>query len=250
LAEDLDLSFRAQLRGWKFLFLDEHLSPAEVPVQMNASRKQQFRWAKGSAQCVRKFLGEILVSRLGLNTKIQAMFQLTRHVVFPLSIIQMLILPFLVAGGFNLSPTTGIVSQLTLGPLGYVYALRKIYGKEWPSKIPRYLYLLLFGEGISLSNSIAFFQGLFGLKGSFDRTPKYGIRTKQDTWTEKKYIAPFSWIVAGEISLAAYGIIIILISLITRSFFLVPSIAVQTLGFLYVAGLTIEHTMSSRRSEN
>ncbi len=246
LAEDLDLSFRAQLKGWKFLFLVEQLSPAEIPVQMNASRKQQFRWAKGSAQCVRKFLREILDSKLKLNTKIQAFFQLTRHVVFPLSIIQLLLLPFLIASGFDLGPTTGIVSQLTLGPLAYVYALRKMYGKEWPSKVPRYMYLLLFGEGISLSNSIAFFEGLTGFKGAFDRTPKYGIVNKGDTWREKRYRTPFSWIAGGEIALAAYGVVVILMALIKRSFLLVPNIAVETLGFVYVSGLTISHSLPKR----
>lgn len=113
LAEDLDLSFRAQLRGWKFLFLDEQLSPAEIPVQMPASRKQQFRWAKGSAQCLRSLYREIIDSKVRLNTKLQAFFRLTRHVIFPLSITQLLLLPFLIAWGFDMAPTTGIVSQLT-----------------------------------------------------------------------------------------------------------------------------------------
>jgi cellulose synthase/poly-beta-1,6-N-acetylglucosamine synthase-like glycosyltransferase len=243
LAEDLDLSFRAQLRGWKFLLLDEHLSPAEIPVEMNASRKQQFRWAKGYGQCIMKLSSEILVSRLRLNTKLQALFQLTRHIVFPLSIIQLLLLPFLIAWGFNLSPVTGIVSQLTLGPFAYVYALRKIYGKQWRAKLPRYMYLLLFGEGISLTNSIAFFEGLLGSGGAFDRTPKWGMLTKRDNWKEKKYQTPFSWIAAGEMGLASYGVIVILMALIKGSFLLIPNIAVQTLGFLYIAGLTIEHTL-------
>ena len=246
LAEDLDLSFRAQLRGWKFVFLDDHLSPAEIPVQMNASRRQQFRWAKGSAQCIKKFLRNILGSRLGLNTKIQALFQLTRHIVFPLSILQLILLPFLLGWGFDLSPTTGIVSQLTLGPFAYVYALRKMYGRDWPSRIPRYMYLLLFGEGISLSNSVAFFQGLFGRRGYFERTPKYGIVTKQDTWREKRYLAPFSWITTGELAMAAYGVVVILMALIRRSFLLIPNVAFQTLGFLYVGGLTIEHSVVMR----
>ena len=249
LAEDLDLSFRAQLRGWKFLFLQENLSPAEIPVLINASRKQQFRWAKGSAQCVRKLLREILDCKLKLNTKLQAMIQLTRHVVFPLSILQLLLLPFLISWGFDLSPTTGIVSQLTLGPLAYVYALRKMYGKEWPSKIPRYMYMLLFGEGISLSNSIAFIEGLASDKGGFERTPKYGIVNKYDTWREKKYQTPFSWIASGEIGLAAYGVVVILMALIKRSFLLIPSIAIQSLGFIYVAGLTIAHSMPERRKQ-
>jgi cellulose synthase/poly-beta-1,6-N-acetylglucosamine synthase-like glycosyltransferase len=243
LAEDLDLSYRAQLKGWKFLLLDEHVSPAEIPVQMNASRKQQFRWAKGSAQCVRKFFREILASKLQLNTKLQAVFQLTRHVVFPLSIFQLLLLPFLIAWGFNLGPTTGIVSQLTLGPLAYVYALRKMYGKEWPSRIPRYMYLLLFGEGISLSNSIAFFEGLTGFKGSFERTPKFGIVTNRDTWRGKQYRAPFSSVAGGEVALVGYGIVVILMALIKRNFLLIPGVAAQTLGFIYVAGLTIAHSI-------
>ena len=140
LAEDLDLSFRAQLKGWRFLFLEEQLSPAEIPVQMPASRRQQFRWAMGSAQCVRKFYREIIDSKLKLNTKLQAFFQLTRHVVFPLSIAQLLLLPFLIAWGFDLAPTTGIVSQLTLGPLAYVYVLRKMYPKDWLSRVPIYVH--------------------------------------------------------------------------------------------------------------
>jgi len=246
LAEDLDLSFRAQLRGWKFLFLDDQLSPAEIPVQMNASRKKQFRWAKGSAQCIKKLLLNVLTSRLGLNAKVQAFFQLTRHVVFPLSVMQLILLPFLIWWGFDLSPVTGIVSQLTLGPLAYVYALRKMYGKEWPSKIPGYIYMLLFGEGISLSNSIAFLEGLFGVSGAFERTPKYGIMSRQDTWKEKKYMTPFSWIAVGELSLTAYGGTVVLMALLTRNFLLLPSVAVQTLGFLYVSGLTIQHSFRMR----
>jgi len=149
--------------------------------------------------------------------------------------------------GFDLSPTSGILAQLTLGPLGYVYALKKIYGKDWLSKVPRYMFLLLFGEGISLSNSVAFFQGLIGFRGSFDRTPKYGIVSKLDTWREKKYVLPFSWVAGGEIALAAYGILVILVALIRRSFLLVPNIAVQSLGFLYVCALTVHHSLSKKR---
>jgi hypothetical protein len=155
-------------------------------------------------------------------------------------------LPFLIAWGFDLSPTTGIVSQLTLGPLAYVYAIRKMYGKEWTSMVPRYMYLLLFGEGISLSNSIGFFQGLLGYKGSFERTPKYGITGSRDTWKGKSYYVPFSWVTSGELALAAYGVVVILMALIKGSFLLIPNLAAQTLGFIYVAGLTITHTIARR----
>lgn len=106
--------------------------------------------------------------------------------------------------------------------------------------------MLLFGEGISLSNSIAFFEGLIGFKGSFERTPKWGIVSRADTWKEKKYQGSFSWIAGGEIALVAYGVVVILMALIKRSFLLIPSIALQTLGFTYVAGLTIAHSIPRR----
>lgn len=244
LAEDLDLSFRAQLKGWKFSFLSEHLSPAEIPVQINASRRQQFRWAKGAAQCVRKFYRSILLGKLSLNTKLQAFFQLTRHVVFPLSIFQLILLPFLIWWGYDLSPTTGILTQMTLGPLAYVYALRKMYGNMWRSRIPRYFMLLLFGGGISLTNSIAYVEGLVYKSGVFERTPKYGITAHSETWKGKRYQSAFSWITAGEVSLAAYGILVIFAALIKREFLLLPNLAIQTLGFLYLSWLTIEDAIS------
>ncbi len=247
LAEDLDLSFRAQMKKWRFIFLEDHISPAELPVQMSAARRQQFRWAKGAAQCVRKFLRKILIGDLKLNTKIQAFFQLTRHIVFPLSISSLVLLPFLIWWRFDLSPITGIVSQLTLGPLGYFYALRKMYGQDWTAKIGSYLFLLLFGEGIALTNTVALFEGLLKTGGDFERTPKHGIVSRKDSWQEKQYILPFSWYAFGELCLAAYGGLVILVALLTGGFLLIPIVAIQMFGFLYVSLMTIQQSLNLPR---
>lgn len=103
LVEDLDLSYRAQMKGWKCLFLPDIVVNAELPVQMNAVKRQQFRWAKGSIQCAIKLLADIAIKRkVGVEAKIQAFVQLTRHIVYPLILIQFLALPVLLASNMNL----------------------------------------------------------------------------------------------------------------------------------------------------
>ena len=103
LVEDLDLSYRAQMKGWKCLFLPDIVVDAELPVQMNGAKRQQFRWAKGSIQCAIKLLGDIAIKRgIAIEAKIQAFIQLTRHIVFPLMLIQFLTLPILLAADMNL----------------------------------------------------------------------------------------------------------------------------------------------------
>lgn len=91
LAEDLDLSYRAQLKGWKIIVVPEITCPAELPVQINASKRQQSRWAKGALMCTKKLLGDVVKSKLPVGTKVQAFFQLTRHIPQPLLVIQFLL---------------------------------------------------------------------------------------------------------------------------------------------------------------
>ena len=98
LVEDVDLSYRAQMRGWRALFLDKVVCNGELPVEINAAKRQQFRWAKGSIQLAIKLLGDIMMDKkLPADTKIQAFVQLTRHIVHPLMLIQFLLLPLLLA---------------------------------------------------------------------------------------------------------------------------------------------------------
>ena len=103
LVEDLDLSYRAQMKGWKCLFLEDVVVEAELPVQMNAAKRQQFRWAKGSMQVALKLLIDVVVQKkLPIDTKIQAFIQLTRHIVHPLFLTQFLIFPMLLALDYKL----------------------------------------------------------------------------------------------------------------------------------------------------
>ena len=140
LVEDLDLSYRAQMKGWKCVFLPDIVVDAELPVQMNGAKRQQFRWAKGSIQCAIKLLGGIAIKRkIAIEAKIQAFIQLTRHIVYPLMLIQFLALPILLAGDINLYvvsliPALTIATYLAMGPGAYLLIMQKMYNKSWKSK--------------------------------------------------------------------------------------------------------------------
>jgi len=248
LVEDLDLSYRAQMKGWKCLFLPDIVVNAELPVQMNSSKRQQFRWAKGSIQCAIKLLGDIILQRrIPFDTKIQAFVQLTRHVVHPLMLIQFLILPMLLAADVNLYvvsfiPAITIIAYLAMGPGAYLLVIRNVWQKGWKPKAAALPYLLFFSIGISVNNTIAVIDAIVGRKSEFLRTPKFGIVKKSDDWRDKAYGLPFSQTTLLEIFFGVYGILGIFIAIFSSNPIFVPIIAIQTLGFFYVSFLSLSHT--------
>jgi len=247
LVEDLDLSYRAQMKGWKCLFLPDIVVDAELPVQMNAAKRQQFRWAKGSIQCAIKLLGDIVIKKIPLDTKIQAFVQLTRHIVHPLMLIQFLILPILLSAKFNLYvvtilPLLTIVAYLAMGPVVYIMIIRNLWMQSWKSKTLAYLYLIFYSAGMSVNNTVAVFDALLGKKNEFLRTPKYGIVNKTDDWRDKAYNLPFTKTTLLEIFFGVYGVLAIFIAIFSGNPIFAPLIGLQTLGFFYISYLSISHT--------
>ena len=258
LVEDLDLSYRAQMKGWKCLFLPDIVVEAELPVQMNAAKRQQFRWAKGSIQCAVKLLFDIAIKRkIAVEAKIQAFIQLTRHVVYPLMLIQFLALPVLLAANVNLYvvsfiPVITIAAYLAMGPGAYLLVIHKVYDKSWKSKAKVLPSLLIYNAGLSVNNTVAVFDALFGKKNEFLRTPKYGIIKKTDDWRDKAYNLPFTKTTLLEIFFGIYGLLGILISVFSNNPIFVPIIAIQTIGFFYISYLSFSHSRFKRNksSEN
>ena len=211
LVEDLDLSYRAQMKGWKCLFLPDIVVDAELPVQMNGAKRQQFRWAKGSIQCAIKLLGEILLKRkIAFDAKLQAFIQLTRHIVFPLMLIQFITLPILLASEVNLYivsflPALTLATYLAMGPGAYILVIHKMYKKDWKAKAKTLPYLLVYSIGMSVNNTVAVFDAMVGKKNEFLRTPKYGIIKNDDDWRDKAYNLPFSRTTLLEMFFAIYG---------------------------------------------
>ncbi len=256
LVEDLDLSYRAQMKGWKCLFLPDIVVDAELPVQMNAAKRQQFRWAKGSIQCAIKLLGNIVLQRkIAIETKIQAFIQLTRHIVFPLMLIQFLALPILLASEINLYilsfiPALTIAAYMTMGPGAYLLVIHTMYDKSWKSKAKVLPSLLVYTAGMSVNNTVAVFDAVLGKKSEFLRTPKYGIIKNDDDWKDKAYNLPFSKTTLLEIFFGVYGVLGILISIFTNNPIFAPIIGIQTVGFFYISYLSLSHSRFKRNKSS
>ena len=256
LVEDLDLSYRAQMKGWGCLFLPDIVVDAELPVQMNGAKRQQFRWAKGSIQCAVKLLGDILVKRkIAFDTKLQAFIQLTRHVVFPLMLLQFLLLPILLASEVNLYivsllPALTLATYLAMGPGAYVLVIHSMYkGTTWKDKVKALPYLLIYSIGMSVNNSVAVFDGVIGKKNEFLRTPKYGIIKNDDDWRDKAYNLPFTKTTLLEMFFAVYGILGIFIAIFSNNPIFAPIIGLQTVGFFYIALMSFSHTRYKRQGK-
>ena len=252
LVEDLDLSYRAQMKGWKCLFLPDIVVDAELPVQMNGAKRQQFRWAKGSIQCAIKLLGSILLKRkIAFDAKLQAFIQLTRHIVFPLMLIQFITLPILLASEVNLYivsflPAVTLATYLAMGPGAYLLVIHKMYKKNWKAHAKALPYLLVYSIGMSVNNTVAVFDGVVGKKNEFLRTPKYGIVKNDDDWRDKAYNLPFTKTTLLELFFAVYGILGIFIAIFSNNPIFAPIIGLQAVGFFYIALISFSHTRYKR----
>ena len=256
LVEDLDLSYRAQMKGWKCLFLPDIVVDAELPAQMNGAKRQQFRWAKGSIQCAIKLLSDVALKRhVAIEAKIQAFIQLTRHIVYPLVLIQFLSLPILLAAQINLYvvsvlPVLTIATYLAMGPGAYVLVIQGMYHKSWKSKAKLLPALLIYNAGMSVNNTVAVFDAILGKKNEFHRTPKYGLVTKKDDWKDKAYNLPFTQTTLLEIFFGVYGVMGIFIAIFSNNPVFVPIIALQTIGFFFIAYLSLSHTRFKRNKSS
>ena len=249
LVEDLDLSYRVQMKGWRCLFLEDVVVDAELPVQMNAAKRQQFRWAKGSIQVANKLLSDVLFCRnIPIETKTQAFVQLTRHAMNPLFLTQFLIFPMLLAMDYELysvywAPLISIMMYIMMGPGGYLIIINKTWsGEKWREKAQQFFFLMFYSTGLSVNNTVAVFDAVFGRKNEFLRTPKFGIVNMSDEWKNKEYVLPFTKTTLLELFFAIYGSMAVFISIFTGNYLFAPMIAIPTIGFIYVAYLSIMHS--------
>ncbi|MDP8217210.1 MAG: glycosyltransferase family 2 protein [Candidatus Theseobacter exili] len=240
LTEDLDLSYRAQLAGWKFVYLPEVTSPAELPVEMNSFKSQQHRWAKGSIQTGLKLLPRIWQCKLPFPVKLEATFHLTNNLSYILMIIMALLLyPALLlrlGGGWRrlliIDLPLFLMATLSVSSF-YVCSQKEIY-KKWFSRI-RYLPLVTsVGIGLSVNNAKAVLEALFGYSTPFQRTPKFGVINNVDSWSNKKYRAVKNFSMFFELFLAIYFTFLIGFVFVNRIYFLIPFLLMFQVGFFYV----------------
>ena len=240
LTEDLDLSYRAQMRGWKFDYLPDVVVPAELPPQVEAFKKQQFRWAKGSFQVVRKILPSVLQSGLSWKVRLMALLHLTGYFIHPLMLsLLLLTLPvgLLMPKAFNIYPISVIAG---LGP-PLLYATATAAQKtSFLKGIRSFPLLVIVGFGLSLSTSIAVIEGLFSKGGAFIRTPKLNLdNKKQRKKIDRAYVAPLSSLVWIEIFLGVYALVTGIVLTSYTGWSILFWMILYMLGFFYIAGLNL-----------
>ncbi|UPL50643.1 cellulose synthase family protein [Hymenobacter sublimis] len=197
LTEDLDLSYRAQLRGWHFRYLPQVAAPAELPATMDALKSQQFRWTKGGAETARKHLGAVWRSKQSLVTRLQATFHLLNSTVF-LAILLMAVLSvplvFMRARVPQLEPAFQMATGFLVVLVPLVFYFRTAWQRaalDRPAPRPGFmgqlLLFLAFSMGLSLHNSRAVLLGLLGQRTAFIRTPKLGLMQQPGAWRGRRY---------------------------------------------------------------
>jgi cellulose synthase/poly-beta-1,6-N-acetylglucosamine synthase-like glycosyltransferase len=251
LTEDLDLSYRAQLRGWRFVFLNDVTSPAELPADINGLKTQQFRWTKGAVETAKKILPRVLKAKLPLKIKLESFVHLTSNIVFPfIMLVAILNIPLVIIknqiggydGYYTLMSVFVLASVSTF--LFYMYAQRAIH-LDWRKRLLLFPVFLAGSMGFAVNNTKAVLEALFNKKTGFARTPKYKIVTLQDKWQKTKYVQKkISWIVIFELLFALYYVFGIAISIYYVEIAAIPFQLLFLLGFGLVGIMSLRHALS------
>ena len=245
LTEDLDLSYRAQLAGWRFKFLPDLVAPAEVPVEMNSFKSQQHRWAKGSIQTCLKLLPRILRSDQPLGVKAEAFFHLSANFNYLLmSVLSILMFPAMwVRYSMGWTEMLLIDVPLFLAATAsvanfYVVAQRELY-PDCRQRLKYLPFLMSIGIGLCVNNTRAVLEAIFGKQSEFARTPKYGIERASDEWVGKKYHQSVGVQPIVEVALGLYFTVTVFYALVNQIYGTLPFLMLFQVGFLYTGLLSI-----------
>jgi len=256
LTEDLDLSYRAQLEGWEFLFLRDTTAPSELPVDMNAFKSQQHRWAKGSIQTAFKLLPRILKSSIPFRQKLEAFYHLTANVAYLLMLMLAILMPLATLVRFEQGWYTTLAVDFPIF-LGATFSICYFYwvsqreqGKDAVRVLRLIPAVLGLGIGVCVNNAKAVVEAAFGHDSPFVRTPKYAIDKVGETWASKLYIRKSTVMTGIELALGSWFTFAIFVVLTNPNlgFVSLPFLALFQFGFFYVAALSIVQSLRRRSS--
>jgi cellulose synthase/poly-beta-1,6-N-acetylglucosamine synthase-like glycosyltransferase len=240
LSEDLDLSYRAQLSGWKFSYLPFVKAPAELPATMAAFKIQQSRWAKGSIQAVRIIAPLLLRANMSIKNKIEGLIHITGYVVHPLMVLMVLLsLPLLLGGNYVLKdmPMAWLGISSLGAPLLFLMAEATLYSKQaWWRRIAWLPFLMMLGIGVAVSNTRAVLAGALNIHSAFQRTPKMGDRESTGKKTPRlSESSGVGWITVAEIGLSAYACFTAILNIEQSNWMGAGFLIVYMIGFAWVA---------------
>jgi len=263
LTEDSDLSYRAQLKGWRFVYVPGLECPSELPVEMHGFKVQQSRWAKGLTQCARKLLPQIFRSRIPLRLKIEAFMHLTPNISYPLMVVvSALMLPVMIVR-FYMGVWQMVFIDLPLIMAAfwsisafYLVAERELFPKRWKRSILLLPFLMAVGVMLTVINTRAVLEALLGVRSSFVRTPKYAVEDRPVNLESKKYRRKSGLLPYIEIAIGTYFVAMIEFAINTYNFFSIPFLLLFVAGYYWAGfGTLIQehqshlHWLKQRRME-
>ena len=256
LTEDTDLSYRAQLRGWHFLYLPEVDCPSELPVEMNAFKSQQARWAKGLMQTAKKILPRVLRSNLPDAVKAEAVFHLTANVSYPLMVfLSIILLPAMIVRFYQgwlqvmvIDVPLFLASTCSISSF-YLASERVLFPKTWRRTFLYLPFVMAVGIGLSVRNALGVLEAIFGVKSEFVRTPKYRVEGKskqQAAWMRKSYRRSGGWMPFVEVLLGIYFSVAVFYAIQIENYATVPFLLLFVWGYLYTGLMSLGQTYFER----
>src|SRR6266496_2992305 len=238
LTEDTDLSYRAQLKGWKFIYRQDVECPAELPVEMTAFKTQQARWAKGLIQTGKKILPRVLRSDAPLHTKIEAWYHLTANLSYPLMImLSVLLMPAMIIrfyqGWFQMlyiDLPLFMASTFSISSF-YLVSQKELFPKTWPRAFLFLPLLMALGIGLTITNTRAVLEALVGKQTAFARTPKYRVESKKDRVGATKYRKRLGWVPWIELLIGTYFALTVYYAFDNENYFTIPFLILFVIGY-------------------
>ena len=249
LTEDTDLSYRAQLKGWKFLYLQQVECASELPVDMNGFKSQQARWAKGLMQTAKKILPKVFHAKVPAYVKAGAFFHLTSNISYPLMILlSAMLLPVMIVrfqqGWFQMlliDLPLFLASTCSISSF-YLVAQKELRPKTWWRTFLYLPFVMATGIGISVRNAQAVIEALVGKESEFARTPKFRIEGKKGTFAKKSYKNKAGWIAYAEVALGIYFALTVIYAITNENYGTVPFLLLFVWGYLYTGLMSLGQT--------
>jgi cellulose synthase/poly-beta-1,6-N-acetylglucosamine synthase-like glycosyltransferase len=247
LTEDTDLSYRSQMAGWKFKYLQDVECPAELPIEMTAFKTQQARWAKGLIQTSKKILPRVLASDAPWHTKLEAWYHLTANISYPLMIVlSVLLMPAMIIRSWQgylqmllIDLPLFMASTMSLSTF-YLVSQKELYPRTWWKALPYIPFIMaLGGIGLTITNTKAVMEALFGIKSAFARTPKYRVRKKGEASKAKVYRKRLGIVPWIELAIACYFAVTVWYAITTENYLTVPFLVLFVFGYGYTGLLSL-----------
>jgi hypothetical protein len=247
LTEDTDLSYRAQIVGWKFKYLQDVECPAELPIEMTAFKTQQQRWAKGLIQTSKKILPRVFRSNAPLRTKIEAWYHLTANISYPLMVVlSVLLMPAMIIRFYQgwwemlyIDFPLFLASTFSISSF-YLVSQKELYPRHWYRTFLYLPFLMSLGIGLTITNTIAVMEALFGIQSAFKRTPKYRVQKKgEKSQASSKYRKRLGLIPFLELLIGCYFALCIWYAIANENYFTVPFLILFVVGYWYTGLLSL-----------